>query len=35
LAEREAAADEYERVGHPDRAEKLRSEARTLAAHLR
>ncbi|WP_213011251.1 hypothetical protein [Paractinoplanes toevensis] len=35
LAERETAADEYERVGHPDRAEKLRSEARSLATHLK
>ncbi|GIF19570.1 uncharacterized protein YqeY [Actinoplanes tereljensis] len=34
LAERETAADDYERAGHPDRAEKLRSEARSLAAHL-
>ncbi|MEU4239604.1 hypothetical protein [Actinoplanes sp. NPDC026619] len=34
VAERETAADEYDRVGHPDRAEQLRTEARALAAHL-
>jgi hypothetical protein len=34
LAERETAAIEYDRAGHPDRAEQLRSEARALAAHL-
>lgn len=34
VAERETAADEYERAGRADRAEQLRSEARALAAHL-
>jgi uncharacterized protein YqeY len=34
LAERESAADEYDRVGRPERAEQLRGEARVLAAHL-
>ncbi|WP_433300452.1 GatB/YqeY domain-containing protein [Actinoplanes sp. CA-030573] len=34
LADRETAADQYERAGHPDRAEQLRSEVRALAAHL-
>ena len=34
LAEREAAADDYDRAGRADRAEQLRSEARALAAHL-
>ncbi|WP_433374082.1 hypothetical protein ACQPZX_03195 [Actinoplanes sp. CA-142083] len=34
VAERETAADEYERSGYADRAEQLRSEARALAAHL-
>ena len=35
VAEREAAARDYERAGHPDRAERLRDEAGALAAHLR
>ena len=34
LAEREMAADEYDRAGRTERAELLRSEARALAAHL-
>ena len=34
LAEREAAASEYDRAGRTERAEQLRSEARVLAAHL-
>jgi len=34
LAERETAADDYDRVGRPERAEQLRGEARALAAHL-
>lgn len=34
LAEREAAAGEYDRAGRTERAEQLRSEARLLAAHL-
>ena len=34
LAEREAAANEYDRAGRTDRAEQLRGEARALAAHL-
>ena len=34
LAERETAADAYERAGRTDRAELLRSEARALAIHL-
>ena len=34
LAERESAADEYDRIGRPDRAEQLRGEARALAVHL-
>lgn len=34
VAERESAADDYERAGHPDRAELLRTEARALADHL-
>jgi uncharacterized protein YqeY len=32
MAERETAAEEYERAGHPDRAAQLRAEARALAA---
>ncbi len=34
VAERETAAAQYERAGHPDRADRLRGEARVLAAHL-
>jgi uncharacterized protein YqeY len=34
LAERQTAADEYDRAGRSDRAEQLRAEARSLAAHL-
>lgn len=34
VAERETAAADYERAGHPDRAELLRSEARALQAQL-
>lgn len=34
VAERETAAEQYDRAGHPDRAEQLRSEARALVAHL-
>jgi hypothetical protein len=34
LAERETAADEYDRAGRTERADQLRSEARALAAHL-
>jgi uncharacterized protein YqeY len=34
VAEREAAAGEYERAGRTDRAEQLRAEARALAAHF-
>jgi len=34
VAEREAAARDYDRAGHPQRAEQLRSEARVLSAHL-
>jgi uncharacterized protein YqeY len=32
VAEREAAATEYERVGHPDRAAQLRAEVKALTA---
>jgi uncharacterized protein len=31
IAERESAADGYERSGHPDQAERLRAEAAVLA----
>jgi uncharacterized protein YqeY len=34
VADREAAADDYERMGRPERAEQLRGEAGTLAAFL-
>jgi uncharacterized protein YqeY len=34
VAEREAAAAQYERVGQPARAEQLRAEARVLGAYL-
>ena len=34
IAERESAAQEYERGGHPDRAEQLRAEVRTLTGGL-
>ncbi len=34
LAEREAAAREYDRAGRPDRAEQLRGEVSVLAAQL-
>jgi hypothetical protein len=34
VASRESAADDYERVGHPERAGQLRDEARFLAAFL-
>jgi uncharacterized protein YqeY len=34
VAEREAAADEYDRAGRADRAERLRHEATALAAVL-
>jgi uncharacterized protein YqeY len=35
IAEREAAAREYENAGHPDRAEQLRTEIAVLDRHLR
>jgi hypothetical protein len=34
LAEREAAAGDYDRSGRPERAEQLRSEARVISALL-
>jgi uncharacterized protein YqeY len=34
VAEREAAARDYDRAGKPQRAEQLRGEARVLSAHL-
>ena len=34
VAEREAAALDYERAGRPERADQLRGEAGVLAAHL-
>jgi hypothetical protein len=34
LAERESAADQYDRAGRTERAELLRAEAHALAAHL-
>jgi hypothetical protein len=34
VGERETAAREYEVAGRPERAERLRSEARVLSAHL-
>jgi uncharacterized protein YqeY len=34
LAERESAAAAYDRAGRPERAERLRAEARALSAHL-
>jgi uncharacterized protein YqeY len=34
VASRESAADDYDRVGHPERAGQLRDEARFLAAFL-
>jgi uncharacterized protein len=34
VAEREAAARDYERAGRPDRAKQLRDEAGVLVAHL-
>jgi uncharacterized protein len=34
VAEREAAARDYERAGRPERADQLRGEAGVLAAHL-
>ncbi|MCO6004085.1 GatB/YqeY domain-containing protein [Actinoallomurus purpureus] len=34
VAEREAAARDYHRAGRPERAERLRSEAAVLVAHL-
>jgi uncharacterized protein YqeY len=34
VAEREAAAREYDRVGRSERADQLRGEARVLSAHL-
>jgi uncharacterized protein YqeY len=34
VAEREAAARDYDRAGRPERAEQLRSEVSVLAAHL-
>jgi uncharacterized protein len=34
VAEREAAALDYERAGRPERAEQLRGEAAVLSAHL-
>ena len=34
IAEREAAAREYDRCGRPDRAQRLRAEAAVLSAHL-
>ncbi|TQF04320.1 hypothetical protein E6W39_21435 [Kitasatospora acidiphila] len=34
VAEREAAAEQYERAGQPTRAEQLRAEALVLAAYL-
>jgi len=35
VAEREAAARDYEKAGRLDRAQQLRDEAGVLAAHLR
>jgi uncharacterized protein YqeY len=34
VAEREAAADQYERAGRADRAAQLRAESAVLSAHL-
>ncbi|WP_203816709.1 GatB/YqeY domain-containing protein [Paractinoplanes ferrugineus] len=34
VTERETAAEQYDEAGYPDRAEKLRGEARVLTAHL-
>jgi uncharacterized protein YqeY len=34
VAEREAAAGDYERAGRPERAGRLRAEARVLSEHL-
>jgi uncharacterized protein len=34
VADREAAAREYDRAGRPERAEALRAEARMLSSHL-
>ncbi|MGX6608391.1 hypothetical protein ACWKSP_40675 [Micromonosporaceae bacterium Da 78-11] len=34
IAERETAAADYDRVGHPDRASQLRAEVEVLTAHL-
>jgi uncharacterized protein YqeY len=34
VAEREDAARDYDRAGRPERAERLRDEARALSAHL-
>ncbi|OLB66398.1 MAG: hypothetical protein AUI10_02810 [Actinobacteria bacterium 13_2_20CM_2_72_6] len=34
MAEREAAAGDYDRAGRPDRAEQLRAEVSVLSAHL-
>jgi uncharacterized protein YqeY len=34
MAEREAAARDYDRAGRPERAEQLRNEVRVLSAHL-
>jgi uncharacterized protein YqeY len=35
VADRMAAADRYQRSGHPDRADRLRAEATVLSGHLR
>ena len=34
VADRHAAADEYERLGRTDRADRLRAEAQALVSHL-
>jgi uncharacterized protein len=34
IADRHTAADEYERLRHPERAERLRAEAQALVTHL-
>jgi uncharacterized protein YqeY len=34
VADREAAALEYDRAGRPERAEALRAEAQVLSSHL-
>ena len=34
IADRHSAADEYERLGRTDRADRLRAEAQALVSHL-